>query len=74
MSRPAQRQGLSCVTARNILVALSLSSLALLAFPHEARRLDRALVPYVLTVGTEVAGPPPVSGRQDGPLPPEIFR
>ena len=72
MSRPAQRRGLSCVTVRNILVALSLSSLSLLAFPNEARRLDRTPVPYALTVGTEVAGPPPVSGRQDGSLPPRF--
>jgi hypothetical protein len=74
MSRPAQRQGVSRTAALNLFVALSLSTLSLIALPGEARRLDRTPVSYTLTVGAEETGPPPVSGRQDGPLPPEIFR
>jgi hypothetical protein len=74
MSQPAFRRGVSRTIALNMFVALSLSTMSLVTLPGEARRIDRTPVSYTLTIGAEEVGPPPVSGRQDGPLPPEIFR
>ncbi len=68
------RPVLPSLIAKAVIVPLLALSLVIAAAPpSEVQRQHLATPKQVTVLGVEQAEAPPVKGRQDGPLPPEIF-